>query len=289
MTEYRGNCYDQADFDYQFNPRLQAADPDSVQPRRAALSEALRARRPHLLGLAYGEREREFVDIFPAPDRTGAPDAPVLVYFHGGYWRTGSARENNYIAEPFLAAGACVAVVNYDLSPTVPIATIVGQARRAIAWVGANAGAHGGDGERLFLLGHSAGAHLVAMALADDTGETPLEAVRAAAVISGIYDLDPVVRAAVNGEIGLAPGDIAPFSPLGHPPRVPVPLLVAVGLAESEEWVRQSRLYAEAAEAAGCPVTRVDLPGGDHYEPLFNLMEPSDPLRTAIVETMGIK
>lgn len=284
MIEYRGKHYDQAEFDRQFNPRLQAEDPDSVQPRRAALSEALRARRPHVLGLAYGEREREFVDVFPAD----APDAPVLIYFHGGYWRTGSARENNYIAEPFVGAGACIAVVNYDLCPTVPIGTVVAQARNAVCWVAANIGAHGGDASRLFLMGHSAGAHLVAMALADDTGAVPHDDLIGAAVVSGIYDLDPVVRAAVNGEIGLATADVAAFSPLNHPPRAAIPLIVAVGLAESEEWVRQSRLYEDCAKAAGCPVERVDLPGADHYRPLFDLFEADDPLRAAILKRMGL-
>jgi arylformamidase len=284
MIEYRGARYDQAEFDRQFNPRLLAEDPDSIQPRRAALSEALRARRPHVLGLAYGSREREFVDVFPAD----APDAPVLVYFHGGYWRTGSARENNFIAEPFVTAGACVAVVNYDLCPTVPIATVVAQARTAIRWVHDHASEHGGDGSRLYLLGHSAGAHLVAMALADDTGMVPFDAIMGAGGVSGIYDLDPVIRAAVNAEIGLTPDEVAPFSPLAHPPRAPVPLIVAVGLAESDEWVRQSQLYAACAEAAGCPVGRIDLPGADHYRPLFDMLEADDPLRAAILSRMGL-
>jgi arylformamidase len=284
MIEYRGNQYDQAEFDRQFNPRLTADDPDSVQPRRAALSEALRARRAHVLGLKYGEREREFVDVFPAD----APDAPVLVYFHGGYWRTGSARENNYMAEPFVDAGACVAVVNYDLCPTVSLATVVAQARTAIGWIAQNIGDHGGDASRLFLLGHSAGAHLVAMALADDSGSVPHDAIIGAAVVAGIYDLDPVVRAAVNEEIGVKPEEVGPFSPLSHPPRVPLPLIVAVGLAESEEWVRQSRLYEDAAKAAGCDVARIDFPDGDHYRPLFDMIRADDPLRLAILARMGL-
>jgi len=284
MTEYRGNEYDQAEFDRQFNPRLTAEDPDSVPSRRAALSDALRARRPHVLGLSYGEREREFVDVFPADD----PGAPVLVYFHGGYWRTGSARENNYMAEPFVDAGVCVAVVNYDLCPIVPIGTVVAQTRTAIGWIAANIGAHGGDASRLFLLGHSAGAHLVAMALADDTGSVPFDAITGAAVVAGIYDLDPVVRAAVNDEIGIKPDDVAPYSPLANPPRAPIPLIVAVGLAESEEWVRQSRLYENCAKAAGCPVERIDFPGADHYRPLFDMIRADDPLRLAILSRMGL-
>jgi len=284
MIEYRGASYSQVEFDRQFNPRLVAADPDSVPQRRTILSDAIRARRPHALGLAYGDRPRETIDIFPA-DTTGAP---VLVYFHGGYWRAGSARDNNFVAEPFLAAGACVALVNYDLCPTVPIGTIVAQARAAIGWISENAGQHGGDGERLFLLGHSAGAHLAAMVLADETRSAPLNGVQGAALVSGIYDLDPVKRAAVNQEIGLGEADIAAFSPLGHPPRAPVPLVVAVGLAESVEWVRQSRLYADVAEAAGCPVERLDLPKADHYTPLFDILEPGDPLRGAIIGQMGL-
>lgn len=284
MAEYRGAHYEQAEFDRQFNPRMFAEDPDSVPARRSVLSDALRARRPHVLGLAYGEREREFVDVFPADN----PGAPVLVYFHGGYWRAGSARENNYMAEPFVDDGACVAVVNYDLCPTVPIGTVVAQARTAIGWIAENIGAHGGDASRLFLLGHSAGAHLVAMALADDTGAVPHDALIGAAVVAGIYDLDPVVRAEVNDEIGIKAKDVGPFSPLNNPPRAKTPMIVAVGLAESEEWVRQSRLYEDCAKAAGCPIERIDFPGADHYRPLFDMIEADDPLRAAILKRMGL-
>ncbi|HUT51695.1 MAG TPA: alpha/beta hydrolase [Alphaproteobacteria bacterium] len=284
MIDYRGASYSQAEFDRQFNPRLVAVNPDAVPERRAALSDAIRARRPHALGLAYGDRPRETIDVFPGD----TPGGPVLVYFHGGYWRAGSARDNNFIAEPFLAAGACVALINYDLCPTVPIGTIVAQAGKAIGWIRANIGQHGGDGERLFLLGHSAGAHLAAMVLADKNAAAPLEAIQGAALVSGIYDLDPVIRAAVNHEIGLTRADVAPFSPLGHPPHTPVSLIVAVGLAESNEWVRQSRLYAGVAEAAGCPVERIDIPDADHYKPLFDILEPGDPMCEAIVARMGL-
>ncbi|MDH3234292.1 MAG: alpha/beta hydrolase, partial [Alphaproteobacteria bacterium] len=123
--EYLGAFYDQAEFDRQFNPRLVATNPDGVPERRAVLSDAIRARRPHALGLAYGDGVRETVDVFP----TEAPNAPVLVYFHGGYWRSGAARDNNYVAAPFIEAGACVVLVNYDLCPTVSIGTIVAQTR----------------------------------------------------------------------------------------------------------------------------------------------------------------
>ena len=81
---------------------------------------------------------------------------------------------------------------------------------------------------------------------------------------------------------------MAPFSPLNNPPRAPVPLIVAVGLAESEEWIRQSRLYEDCAKAAGCPVERIDFPGADHYRSLFDMIRADDPLRMAILARMGL-
>jgi len=128
----------------------------------------------------------------------------------------------------------------------------------------------------------------VAMALADDTGSVPHDALIGAAVVAGIYDLDPVIRAAVNDEIGITAEDVGRNSPLLNPPRKPVPLIVAVGLAESEEWVRQSRLYEDCAKSAGCPVERIDFPGADHYRPLFDLADADDLLRRAILKRMGL-
>lgn len=290
MIDYRGQGYPPEEFERQFNPRADVTDLDAIQAERRRLSEAARARLDGVLGVPYGDGECQVVDVF-APDRPTTPGGgPTLVYLHGGYWRSGHARDASFIAEPFVRAGATAFLATYDLCPDVTVATIVDQARRAIAWVHANARSYGGDPDRLYLVGHSAGAHLCAMALAHDWAEAREVggAIAGACLISGVYDLEPVLSISVNALIRATPADVAPLSPLRHPPRQPVPVIVAVGGNESTEWRRQSSLYADVARGAGCTVAEIDVPGVHHWSILLPMREPHHPVTRALLRMMGI-
>lgn len=287
--EYRGARYSAAEFERQFDPRAIIEDVDSVLARRERLSEEARERMDCRLGVSYGESPRETLDIYPAGQApAGQGGAPVLVFLHGGYWRSGSARANGFIAEPFVAAGACVIAVNTDLCPAVALAEIVAQVARALTWIASHAGEHGGDPGRLHLLGHSAGAHLAAMALADTSGAVPIGAIKSAGLISGIYDLEPVLSIFANAEIGLRPEDVEPLSPLLHAPAGEAPIFVAVGLGESPEWIRQSRLYAEFCHGAGKEVAFMEVEDVDHFSIQIEMRNPANPLTGVILRQMGL-
>jgi arylformamidase len=288
MIDYRGRRYTAEEFERQFNPRAVVPNVDAVQAKRAALSVEARGHLKSMLGLPYGDRPRETVDVFPAAGGANGK-APVQVFFHGGYWRAGEARANSFVAEPFVPAGACVMLVNYDLCPAVTVADIVAQTKRAIAWIHDHAGDWGGDPDRLYLSGHSAGAHLVAMALADDSGVAPLAAIKGATLISGVFDLEAVLNISVNAEIGLEPHEAAPLSPYAHAIRCTAPVIVAVGLGESEEWVEQSRRYAGFAREQGVAVETIEAPGADHYTILLDMLEPGNALAGAMRTQMGLR
>ena len=282
LIEHRGRTYTPEAFERAFNPRAYTPDAEVKAASRAGLSADTRARFQGELGVAYGARPRETLDIYPS----ASPDAPVMVYIHGGFWRVGSARDSGFFAEPFLAAGACCVMVNYDLCPAVGIGDIVEQIPRAIAGVHSEIARYGGDPNGLYLVGHSAGAHLIAMAMAKPDA-LPNDAVLGATLISGVYDLAPLLDISVNADLRLTPEDIAPLSPLGHPPQAPLPLVVAVGQDESPEWIEQSHLYANVAETAGCPVERVDVPAADHYSVVIDIGQPRNALAGAVLAGMG--
>lgn len=281
---YLGNIYDADEFERQFNPRLMVEDDGGIYERRNSLSEAARAARTHELGVAYGAGEREVVDIFPAE----GPNAPVLVYLHGGYWRMGHARENNYAVRTFADAGAAAFVATYDLCPDVGLGTILDQTKRALAWVHDHAAEYGGDPGNIYLCGHSAGAHLTAMCLADGVPGLPDSAISGACLISGIYDLEPVSNISINDDLKLEEKDLFPLSPLNHPPTMRAPMLIACGTAESEEWQRQSRLYAAVARSGGAVVEELSVEGADHYSIGFDLTEPEKPLPRVLLSMMGL-
>ncbi len=283
--EYRGKSYPPAEFERQFNPRLAVPEVDDILARWSLLSQATRARLRAELDRSYGRGQREVMDVF-LPAAPGAPGAPVLIFFHGGYWRAGHGREYSFFAEPFVQAGACVFIASYDLCPSVGLAHIVDQAERAIAWVWRNAGNFGGDAEKIYIAGHSAGAHLCAMLLACDWAARPDPQpdpkIAGACLISGIYDLEPVRRISLNEDIGARPEDVPRLSPLARPPRRPLPLIIAVGLGETGEWVRQSHLYAEVARGAGCAVDLVEVPAMNHFTLLLEMPHTTHPITAAL-------
>ena len=128
-----------------------------------------------------------------------------------------------------------------------------------------------------------------AMALAHDWTAhpgMPTGPVKGTCLVSGIFDLAPVLEISLNEEIRAKADDVAPLSPLNHAPRYPLPIIVGVGLAESEEWVRQSHLYTETAENAGCQVELIEVPAAHHFSILFDMQQAANPITIRLCDMM---
>lgn len=269
-----------------FNPRAVVRDHDRWREKRAEASKLARRTLKSCLDVPYGPGPRQAIDIFPA----GKPDAPVLLYFHGGYWRGGSKEENCHFAPTFVKAGVTVALLGYDLCPGVAVPDIVRQARAGIAWVYRNIANYGGDPSRLYLAGPSAGGHLVAMALANNWEKEglPRKVIKGAAAISGVYDLDPVLHISVNEEIGLIPESARENSPMLHPPLPHAPLIIAVGGDESLGWRQMSADFHTLCKSRGVDCQFLEVPGAHHFSITTHLDDPKSALARAIFKQMGL-
>lgn len=253
---------DPTETEREYNPRVAVAADEVAQQtqRAAALSAATRERwrtRGALLDQRYGDGALATLDVFPAT----VPDAPVHVFLHGGYWRARDKADYSFVADALAPHGITTVVMNYDLCPAVELPQIVQQVAEGFAWVHAHAGRLGGDPARISASGHSAGAHLIAAVLASDAPAVP----RAALLVSGIYELEPVLDISVNAQIRLRPEQVDRMSPMRHPPRRPTRLVVAVGGAETGSWIAQSQRYAEVCAQAGSDSVFLGLPGANHY------------------------
>jgi arylformamidase len=280
--------YDQAELERQLNARATVPDIMPILARYASESARMRAQLSCRLSVPYGASEPERLDIFPAA--TGGP-SPIFVFLHGGYWRLLDSADSCFMAECLTRAGACVVAVNYALAPQVTLAEIVRQCRAAVAWVHKHAPEFGGDPARIHVSGSSAGGHLAAMLLApgwESEFGVPNAVVAGATLLSGLYDLEPVRLGHPNEWLKLGAADVAALSPLSHLPERAVPVIVSYAPSETDEFKRQSEAYMAAAMARGCSVRFVPMPGTSHYDIVFGLADPENPLARTAIEVMGL-
>lgn len=252
-------------FDLQYNNRRRVPDFAQHFARWRDTSAQARARLRGHLDVPFTPDRSVALDVFPAA-KSGAP---VLVFIHGGYWRSLDKSDHSFVAPPFVDAGVMVVVPNYSLCPAVTIDTIALQMAQAMAWAHRNAATYGGDMSRCVVAGHSAGGHLAAMLLACDgkrlAADLPSRLVHRAVSVSGLYDLAPMAATpSLQVDLRLTPDVIARTSPAYFPPPRGAQLATVVGALESEEFLRHNRLIRERWGEAVVPVCE-ELPGRDHF------------------------
>jgi arylformamidase len=275
--------YDQVELDAAYNQAAYAPNMQQLQERALSNSELIRARLGAPLRVAYGPSEIERLDIY----RAKGERAPVQIFIHGGAWRNSSARSSAFPAEMFIAAGShyiaadFVAVQNAGGSLSV----MADQVRRAIAWVRQNAASFGGDPERLYLSGHSSGAHLAAAALT----MLPRGTVQGTLLVSGMYDLKGPRLSSRNTYVKFDDATEEALSPQRHIDRISTPLIVAYASLDTPEFRRQSLEFAAAVKAAGKPVELIRGDNYNHFEFIETLGNPYGQLGHAALAQIGLK
>ncbi len=273
--------------DSQYNNRALVPDHDRHFMQWAEASEDARAAHTCLADLAYGDSAMEKLDVFPAVAKSAQAGAaqkggPVVVFIHGGYWRSLDKSDHSFIAPAFTNQGACVVVPNYALCPAVTIPQIVMQMVKALAWVYNNVQRYGGDPRRISLIGHSAGGHLAAMLLACDwqaygkgMGKSlPADLVKRVLSISGLYDLEPLMHTPfLKDSLKLTPEQVHMASPAWLPRPRQGRLYTVAGADESAEFNRHNRLIQTAWGKKTVPVCEA-LPGRNHFSVLEDLTAP---------------
>ncbi len=286
-TLYHG--YDAETLTLQYSPSLSVSDAPRHVERWARESAIFRE---HFVGSAsynvvYGQHEGEKLDIF-SPAST---DAPVHIYIHGGYWQRTDKSDYSYLAGALTDRGVCVVVPNYTLCPTGSVGGTIEEVRHALAWTWANIALYGGDPARIHVSGHSAGGHLaVMMALTnwpDLVSSLPVDLVKSALPISGVFDLEPLIHTPINQPLGLDIESAHSLSPIFMHTNNPVPVAFAVGGDESDEFHRQSVSMAARWRDIGGGVTHVECPGRHHFNVIDDLNDTSSALFRQATSFLG--
>jgi arylformamidase len=279
---------DPAWLDQQYDNRARVPDHPRIFERWEQASLLAREGMSRRLDVHYGEGPSATLDVFPA----ARADAPVLVFIHGGWWRSFDKRDFSFIAPSFVHAGAMVVVPNYALCPRVGIDDIALQMVRALAWTWRHAPLYGGDPTRLVVAGHSAGGHLAAMLMCCDwkkvARDLPADLVRQALSISGLFDLEPLRQTPyLQADLRLTPALVRRLSPAGFPAPAKGRLVAVVGAEESEEFRRQNKLIRQRWGARTVPVCE-ELAGLNHFDVLHDLVDPATRLSRLARGLLGL-
>ncbi|HEX2548006.1 MAG TPA: alpha/beta hydrolase [Ramlibacter sp.] len=280
---------DQAELDAAYDQRVYAPHADLVVKRYGVNSEAARARLGAPRRLAYGPTPIEVLDIY----RTSAARAPVHISLHGGAWRAGLAKDHAYPAEVFVNAGAHYIAPDFInvLEAGGSLMPMAQQVRRAVAWVYRNAASFGGDPDRIYLSGHSSGAHLAGVVLTTDWAREfnlPPDIVKGGVLVSGMYDLKPVRMSARSSYVKFTDEMEEALSSQRHLQHLRAPVVVAYGTLETPEFQRQSRDFAAAVRAAGKPVQLLVGESYNHFEMPETLANPYGLVGRAALQQMKL-
>lgn len=259
------------DLEAEYNNRARYPGHPAVMERWRQSALAARDAHPPAQ-IAYGSGEREVMDLFEA-----APDAPVAVFLHGGYWQALDKDWFSGLAPALHQHGVSLAVPSYDLAPAVRLGTILKQVREAVDLIRARNG-----GKRPVVFGHSAGGHMSACMLSEARAS-------AAVAISGVFDLRPLIGTSINTALNLDENTAAALSPIFWPiPNGSTPggtvLDCLVGGDESPEFLRQSKMMADHWANNGVETRYEALPGLNHFTVLGPLLDADSAMVRRIVE-----
>lgn len=272
--------YDQKALDDAYDQAVYAANRDQVIGRFATASRIARRHLGDPQRFAYGKSAIEGLDVY----RTRKPDAPVNVFIHGGAWRAGLARDYAFPAEMLLAAGAHLAVIDFNnvLETGGDLMRMADQIRRAVAWVIDNAREFGGDPGRVYVSGTSSGAHLGGVIA------TSGFAVKGYVLASGMYDLRGPRLSKRSSYVTFTDQVEDELSPQRHLSRISAPIVLLYGSLETPEFRRQSRDFAAALQNAGKKVELIVAEGYNHFELTETLGNPYGPIGRAVLRQMGL-
>ncbi len=280
---------DQAALDAAYDQSRYAPNQDDVKARRLMMSAVALER----LGLPeivpYGAGANETFDLY----RTPGTNRPLVIYVHGGAWRAGRAREFAVLAEPFVQAGAHVAILDFDLIDACQgdLFPMIAQVRRATAQICAQANIYGADPARIHVIGHSSGGHMASCIVSTDWEEAfglSPHILRGGMLCSGMYDLEPVRRSARSRYVAFTQAMVEDLSAQRHLARISCPLILAHGTLETPEFQRQARDFHAALMQAGKPVQMLVGTGYNHFEILETLANPYGLLGHAALVQMGL-
>ena len=222
----------------------------------------------------YGEKENQFIEI--AHTLNNKDLDPLLVFFHGGYWQELSVEESFFPAINSIKNHIGFAAVEYTLAPQASIDEIVNECKDAINWLFLNSKKLGFDKNKIILAGSSAGAHLAAMcSIYNQESKNNL---LGSILVSGIYDIEPLIGTSINEALYLKKDQAVRNSPMFKDLEKFPPTVVVWGENETEQFKKQSKIFANKLIDMEVPVRSLEIENKNHFDIILDLTDFDEPL-----------
>lgn len=278
--------YTQEQLDRAYDQSVWAPDMASLEVADGVKSAEVRRRMPPRTE-RFGTNDTDLIDIFTPPD---ARNVPVLLFLHGGAWTRNTRQDASFPAPTLVGRGAAYLTPDFGSLKSLRLPEMIENCRRALDWTVHNAARFGGDPDRVFLAGHSAGAHLASCVLITNWIERglPANAIKGALLLSGMYDLYPVRLSSRRKFLHITPDEEAAASAMRHLDRIACPVAIASADRDSPEFKRQSTVLADALQGMGKLASRTVAIDANHFQENERLAEPDSEICRALFALMKI-
>lgn len=270
--------YTQAELDLAYDQLHWAPQRDAIQAEIRKGCEAVRQKMPPR-SERYGKSDMQVLDIYASKL---ASKVPVLVFLHGGAWLRGSRHDVAYPAPTVTDRGAAFVAADFNNVSEVSLPTMIEQCREAVDWTVRNAPSFGGDPDRVYLAGHSSGAHLASCVLLDNS------TIKGALLISGMYELHAPLLSARSKYVKITPQELDAASAMRHLGRIGCPVAVAWSVGDSPEFRRQAQTFSAALQGMGRLASRAETFTVNHFEEPRQLENPDSELSRMLFSLMGL-
>lgn len=280
--------YTQESLDREYNNRHSVTNFDRILSSWQEASKKARQYYIHFDDIKYGQCNRESLDIFPAKKA----NQPAILFIHGGYWQSMDKKFFHFLAPMWVDRDINFVFINYPLAPHENITGIASSIQRALHWWYQHAGDYRINQDQLYIVGHSAGAHLASYLLTIDwqkeSPKIPNNAVKGVVALSGIYDLAPIQQCFINRVLRLTDDEVKELSSLRLTPVAKPSMLLAVGEQETKGFHDQQQAFSESWQRYLPNLKQVRIKGSNHYTIVDQLSEAGSPLFIKMSQQFGL-
>ena len=253
----------QEDLEFYYSHKHRIPDYEKFSGRWENESQMARSELEYIRNISYGEDPLECFDLFPA-----GKNAPVHIFFHGGYWHSQDKDYFEFPAPAFVKNGFTFICVNYPLCPSVSFSQQMRSCKKLLSFLTESIHQYVDAAKGFHLSGHSAGAQIAAMLASTNwlkEGFPNIPPIYSVLALSGIYDLKPILFLERNQEIRMNHKEAERFSPILFAEKLIGKLNIVVGSDEGDEFIRQSKEFAERVKSFGLPCQNIILEKTNHF------------------------